>query len=111
MSSGKRLVVVCGSTGAQGSAVVDALSTKSDHWRIRCLTRNLDSPKAKTYQEKGFEVMKCNLLNESDILNAFEGAHAVFAVTNFWDPVDGGYDNEVKQGKLITDVAVRKGVK
>lgn len=44
----KPIIAVCGASGAQGGSVVEYLLNDPDHsFRIRGLTRNIDSPKAK----------------------------------------------------------------
>ena len=46
--SGKRLIAVLGATGAQGGSVVEYLLNDPDHtFRVRGLTRNAESAKAK----------------------------------------------------------------
>ena len=54
--SKKLSVLVMGATGNQGGAVVRNLLTKGH--RIRTLTRNPDSPKAKQLADQGVEVVK-----------------------------------------------------
>ena len=47
-SSEKPIIAVVGATGAQGGSVVQYLLNDPDHsFRVRGLTRNIDSPKAK----------------------------------------------------------------
>lgn len=42
-----------------------------------------------------------------------QGAHGVFAVTNFWDPeiYPNNIPEEERQGRLLADTAVAAGVK
>ena len=54
--SKKLSVLVMGATGNQGGAVVRHLLPKGH--RVRTLTRNPDSPKAKELSGKGVEVVK-----------------------------------------------------
>jgi len=112
-----KLVVVLGATGIQGGGVVDAIlhSNKEgkSHFKIRGFTRNLDSEAAKALIARGVEMVQGNFSNEADIENAFRGAYAVFAVTNFWDKEVFGAQNveaEFKQGKQLADVAAKFGV-
>lgn len=84
-----RLIVVTGATGMQGSGVIDALASNPD-WRIRGLTRNTNSDKAKALMDRGIEMVAANMDDEDSLSNAFIGAHAIFAVTDFYEPFATG---------------------
>jgi uncharacterized protein YbjT (DUF2867 family) len=106
----KPIVAVTGITGAQGGSVANAL-LKSGHWHVRGLTRNPNSDKAKQWAKKGVEVVKADIGKKDELQKAFQGATAVFAMTNFWDPeVQKNPSLEVIQGKLMADVAAASGV-
>jgi uncharacterized protein YbjT (DUF2867 family) len=109
--SSKPLVAVIGSTGNQGLSVAKSLLA-TGKYRVRGLTRNVDSATSKSLIAQGAEMVKANLNNHDEIKRAFQGANIVFAVTNFWDPeiVGGDQTLEVRQGKLIADVAKETGV-
>jgi len=111
MSSSKPLVTIVGATGNQGLSVAKSLLA-TGKYRIRGTTRNVDSATSKSLIVQGAEMVQVNLNNRDDIKRAFEGAKIVFAVTNFWDPEIAGGDPtiEVRQGKLIADVAKETGV-
>ncbi|CAG8543596.1 3986_t:CDS:2, partial [Racocetra fulgida] len=65
-------------------------------YRIRAITRNPQSDKAKALVAKGAEVFKADLSNREDVKNALNGADIAFIVTNFWDPIaDVGTDTGV----------------
>lgn len=82
--SDKPLVLIWGATGDQGSSVVNALAS-SGAFRVRAVTRNPDSEKAKQLAAlPGVETIQANYLVEDDILRASQGAYGVYAVTNFW---------------------------
>lgn len=82
--SDKPLVLVWGATGDQGSSVVNELAA-SGAFRVRAVTRNPDSEKAKQLAAlPNVETIKADYLVEDDVLRASQGAHGVFAVTNFW---------------------------
>jgi len=101
-----KLITVFGATGAQGGSVVDQL-LKEGGWKIRAITRNLDSDKAKSLRERGVEVVKGDV-NEADLQPLFKDAYATFVVTNFWDPASMG--KETEQGKKLVDAAHKAGV-
>ena len=91
--SKKLSVLVMGATGNQGGAVVRHLSTKGH--RIRTLTRNPDSPKAKQLADQGVEVLKGDFSTDSgSLVKAAQGMDTVFAMTTPYETgVDGGSDS------------------
>ncbi|CAO3657696.1 unnamed protein product [Umbelopsis ramanniana] len=102
----KPLVAICGSTGAQGGSVVKAL-LQTGAYRIRGLTRNVNSDKAKALTAEGVEMVQANLSDKEEVKRALENTDIVYGVTNFWDPEIVGKDItlEVKQGKILADAA------
>lgn len=107
----KPLVAICGATGVQGGSVVDAL-LETGEYRLRGLTRNTSSDKAKALQAKGVEMVQADLANKDDLRKAFENADVVYGVTNFWDPeVLKNPSLEAEQGKNIADAANESKVK
>lgn len=88
-----KLIVVTGATGMQGSGVINALGTNSD-WRVRGLTRNTDSEKARALINRGIEMVAANLDDEDSLIKAFNGANAIFAVTDFYEPFATGIGPE-----------------
>ncbi|OQU98278.1 hypothetical protein CLAIMM_04087 [Cladophialophora immunda] len=86
-----KLIVVVGATGTQGGSVVDTF-LQEPGWKVRALTRNANSAAAKKLRDKGVhEIVSASLDNVSSLVQAFHGAHAIFAVTDFWGPY---YDPE-----------------
>ncbi|RDL35435.1 putative NmrA-like family-containing protein 1 [Venustampulla echinocandica] len=81
----KPLIVVVGATGAQGGSVVSAFLSDGTY-QIRAITRRPHSPKAKVLQDRGVEVVSADLNNEASLVEAFKGATAIFAVTDFFEP-------------------------
>jgi uncharacterized protein YbjT (DUF2867 family) len=53
---------------------------KDGTFKIRAVTRNVNSEKAKAIKATGAEVVECNLFIKADLDKAFTGAEAVFAV-------------------------------
>ena len=103
--SKKLSVLVMGATGNQGGAVVRNLLTKGH--RIRTLTRNPDSPKAKQLAEQGVEVLKGDFTDSKSMVKAAQGMDTVFAMTT---PFEGGVDAETKQGIDLANAVKQAGV-
>jgi NAD(P)-dependent dehydrogenase (short-subunit alcohol dehydrogenase family) len=78
-----KLIVVCGATGGLGGSV--ARRMLSEGWRVRGITRNKDSAGAKALVEAGAELASANYDDVASLEAAFEGADAIFGVTNFWE--------------------------
>ena len=103
--SKKLSVLVMGATGSQGGAVVRNLLPKGH--RIRTLTRNPDSPKAKQLAEQGVEVLKGDFNDSDSMVQAATGMDTVFAMTT---PYEAGVEAEAKQGIALADAVKQAGV-
>jgi len=79
LSNTKPLIAVIGATGRQGGAVVSALKASSQ-FKVRALT-----PYPGKHRELADEVVEADLNRPETLRAAFEGAHGVFLVTNFWE--------------------------
>ncbi|KAF4438697.1 nitrogen metabolic regulation nmr [Fusarium acutatum] len=102
-----KLIVILGATGNQGGSVAEAFLSEPG-WKVRALTRNTSSAKAKALSSKGAEVVQADLDDPSSLKAAFEGAQAIFAVSDFW----GLYYNEsnrskTKPGQALNDWAAQ----
>ena len=75
----EKLIAVIGATGQQGGAVVRSLQAGTQ-FKVRALSRNPDK-----HRELADEVVKADLNLPGTLRSAFEGAHGVFLVTNFWE--------------------------
>src|SRR2546421_1640340 len=102
LSNNKKLIAVIGATGHQGGGVLRALQARGQ-FKVRALTRNPDK-----HRELAEEVVEADLDQPETLKAAFEGAHGVFLVTNFW--AYGGAD-ELKQATAAIRAAVDSGVK
>ncbi|KAH6967898.1 hypothetical protein BKA56DRAFT_679033 [Ilyonectria sp. MPI-CAGE-AT-0026] len=80
----QKLIVVVGATGGQGGAVVSAF-LKDSQWKVRGITRNPVSEKAKALSAKGVDMVKADLNDLSSLQPVFEGANVVFGITDFYD--------------------------
>ncbi|KAM0347752.1 hypothetical protein ACHAPU_004767 [Fusarium lateritium] len=104
MSSSK-IIAILGATGNQGGSVAEVFLSEPG-WKVRALTRNTTSPKAQALASQGAEVVKADLEDPSTLTAAFEGAHAVFAVSDFWGLYyDQSNRSKTKPGQALNDWA------
>ncbi len=97
----KKRISVIGATGQQGGAVVRALQTDGQ-FKVRALSRNPGK-----HGRLAEEVVAADLDRPETLEAAFEKAHGVFLVTNFWEK---GTD-EIKQTSAAIRAAKNAGVK
>lgn len=98
-------ILVTGGTGKQGGAVLKHLLDQGAP--ARALTRDPASPKAVALASQGVEIVQGNLDDPETITRALEGVRAVFAVQ---DPWSHGVPAEIRQGKMLGDLAKAAGV-
>src|SRR6202795_3638340 len=101
LSNRKKLIAVIGATGQQGGSVLRALQAQGQ-FKVRALTRNPGK-----HRGLADEVVEADLDRAQTLKAAFEGAHGVFLVTNFWEQ---GTD-ELKQATAAVRAAKNAGVK
>jgi len=106
-----KILAVFGATGQQGGSVIRYVLNDTElsrNYKIRAITRDVNSDKAKQLKEK-VEVVQGDVLSRASLERALTGAHTVFAMTT---PSFGpdGFEIEYNSGKTIADVAVEKGV-
>jgi uncharacterized protein YbjT (DUF2867 family) len=99
-SNARKLIAVIGATGKQGGAVLRALQARGQ-FKVRALTRNPGK-----HRELAEDVVEADLDRPETLKAAFEGAHGVFLVTNFWEK---GTD-EFKQATAAVRAAKDAGV-
>ena len=105
MTSKDNLVLVTGATGRQGGAVARYMLSKG--WKLRALTRNVDSYPAKELARVGVEVLQGDLEDPASLDRASRGVYGVYSVQDFWSV---GARREVMQGKNLADAAKKAGV-
>ncbi len=123
--SSKPILVVFGATGIQGGSVISHfLSLDPQPYSLRGITRNTSSAASKALTEKGVEMVAADLDDASSLVEAFQGASAIFTVTDFWHPFYDPehraraaaankhitvftYEYELQQGKNIFDAAAQ----
>ena len=102
----KKIFVVFGATGNQGGSVINAVlgdSKTASEFKIRGITRDPSKPNAKALEARGVECVAADINNKDQIEAAFQGAYAVFAMTNYWEKMDANL--EIQQGRNIADLA------
>jgi hypothetical protein len=104
MEAHKKLVVVLGATGAQGTPVVEyMLKHSSNTFHVRAVTRNPTSTKALALEKLGAELAVADFDDEPAMRTALQGANAVFCLTDFYDK--STVDAELYRGLLVARIA------
>ncbi|CZR56829.1 related to nitrogen metabolic regulation protein nmr [Phialocephala subalpina] len=80
-----KIITIIGATGTQGGSVISALlsSPSRSPYHLRAVTRNPDSPKARTLASQGVELVTADLDNKASLLNVFQGSQIIFGVTDW----------------------------
>jgi uncharacterized protein YbjT (DUF2867 family) len=106
----KKIIAVIGATGAQGKGLIQSvLNDKNGEFRIRAITRNANSDKARELAKLGVEVVEANVDDKASLVNAFTGAYGAFCVTFFWEHFSPEKENQ--HAKNMADAASEAGVK
>jgi len=81
----EKVILVVGATGAQGGGLVRAiLNDTNSPFRVRALTRDANSDKARALAALGAETVQGDIDDVESLKRAFAGAHAVYCVTFYW---------------------------
>lgn len=99
-------VLVFGATGNMGGAAARELLRRG--WHVRGVTRNPQSEKAQALVQAGAEMVRADMDDLPSLQSAFDGMERVFSVQS-WQTA--GVEGEVRQGKLVADVARTADVK
>lgn len=99
-----KFTLVIGGTGQQGGAVVKALLARGHN--VRVLTRNAESPKAKSLSKGGVEIAVGDFSDRDSLVKAIQGTDTVFAMST---PFEQGTEKETGQGTALTDAAKEAG--
>lgn len=105
-----KVLAVFGATGRQGAALIDYVLNDqelSSKYKIRAITRDVDSEKSKTLKEK-VEVVSGDVNDRASLEKALAGADFVFSMTTP-SLAANAFEVEYNIGKTIADVAVEKG--
>ncbi|HET9952074.1 MAG TPA: NmrA/HSCARG family protein [Candidatus Eisenbacteria bacterium] len=105
-----KIIVVMGATGAQGGGLARAiLADKSGAFKVRAVTRNPQSEKARALAALGAEVVAGDSDKPESLLPAFKGAYGAYCVTNYWEVFS--VEREQAQAKAQADAAKAAGVR
>lgn len=106
----QKIIAVVGATGAQGGSLADAiLNDPNSNFKVRAITRNANSKKAKQLKEKGAEVVEADVDDKASLVKAFKGAYGAFCVTFFWEHFSP--EKEKQHAKNLAEAAKEAGVK
>jgi uncharacterized protein YbjT (DUF2867 family) len=106
----KRIIAVVGATGAQGGGLCRAiLKDVGGGYRVRALTRNAGSDRAKELEMLGAEIAEVDIDDVESLKRAFRGAHGAFCVTFFWEHFSP--EKELAEAKNMADAAKHAGVR
>jgi uncharacterized protein YbjT (DUF2867 family) len=107
-----KVLAVFGATGQQGSSVVNNVLSDpqlSQQYKLRAITRDVDSEKARKLKESGVEVVKADTADQASIDAALNGVHTVFIMT-VPDFGPNAVEVEYNTAKNLADTAVKQGV-
>ena len=105
----KPLITIVGIMGKQGHSAAHAL-LKSGRYRVRGITRRIESPEALSLMEQGAQLVSIplDLGYQKDFVEAFRGSDGVFMMTPGIAPPQ---THEFELGKQLADAAVEADVK
>lgn len=75
-----KIIVVVGITGKQGGSAAQALLDKG--FKVRGITRDVNSTKSKAWAGKGADLITANLNDKASLQEAFKDAYGVFLITD-----------------------------
>jgi uncharacterized protein YbjT (DUF2867 family) len=104
----KPLITITGVLGKQGYSAARTL-LQSGLYRVRGITRRIDSPEALSLAEQGAELISIplDLGYKKDFVEAFRGSYGIFMMTPSIVPPQ---THEFELGKQLADAAVEAGV-
>ncbi|KAJ9125650.1 hypothetical protein QFC22_000612 [Naganishia vaughanmartiniae] len=107
-ASNAKSIVIFGATGAQGGSVLAHLLKSDQPYRITAVTRDPSKASSKAIAAKGVNVIKAELGDKAQVVDALKQGDLAFAVTNFWEH---GAEKEIADGKRLMDAAKEVGTK
>lgn len=101
----KKQVLIFGATGHVGGAAARELLQRG--WQVRAVSRTPASEKARALAALGADVRQADMDDRASLEKVFAGQSRVLSVQNW---TTSGVDGEIRQGKLVADVAKEAGV-
>jgi uncharacterized protein YbjT (DUF2867 family) len=105
MNKDRDIILVTGATGNQGGAIARRLLSRG--YRVRAMTRDPESDKARSLTRLGAQVVQGDFDDVPSLERALEGVWGAYAVQNTWE---AGVQKEEEQGKLFAETAKAKGI-
>jgi len=109
MTSSKPLITIFGATGNQGGSVARSL-LQNPSFRVRGITRNVDSEASQSLRALGAEMVCADGFNPALMAAAFDGSWGAFINMNSDDKIFTKERTEFDMGKIIVDAAKNAGV-
>lgn len=81
-----KIIVITGITGNQGGSVAEVF-LRDPAWEVRAVTRDATRPSAQHWAARGVRLLQADQDDVESMKKAFSGAHAIFAMTDFWTPM------------------------
>ncbi|MGA9590891.1 MAG: NmrA/HSCARG family protein [Salegentibacter sp.] len=104
-----KIIAVVGATGSQGGGLARAiLNDPNGGFKVRAITRNASSEKAKELEKLGAEVVEANLEDKESLIKAFKGAYGAYCVTFFWEHFSP--EKEKANAKNMAEAAKEAGI-
>lgn len=105
-----KIIVVAGSTGAQGGGLVRAILADRGHgFSVRAITRNINSHKARELARLGADVVAADIDDARGLRKALQGAYGAYFVTFFWEHMSPRKEKE--QVRIFAGEAKLAGLK
>jgi uncharacterized protein YbjT (DUF2867 family) len=101
----EKVILVSGSTGRQGGAVVRELL--KEQWHVKALTRNRRQDAARELADSGAEVVQYDPDSQVEVESLMQDAYGVFSMQK--SQVED-VDAEVRQGKAMAEAARKMNV-
>jgi len=106
----KKVIAVVGATGAQGGGLVRAILTDpKTEFKVRAITRNANSDKARELTRMGAEVAQADVNDVESLKRAFTGAYGAYLVTFYWEHMSP--EKEKVQARNLATAAKEAGLK